>query len=268
LETVERVSDVEGVLFDIDGVLTVSWEAIPGARDALTAVRRAGLPLRLLTNTTTLPRDAIAAALVAAGFEVEPDEILTTPRATAAYLHTHHPGARCLLINEGDITAELAGITVLAEHEVDAQPDVVVLGGAGPAFSYDQLNRAYRAALEGVPVVAMHRNTTWQTSDGLQLDTGAYVAGLEHAAGVAVTTVGKPSPAMFEAALGAIGVAAAQAVMVGDDLEADVQGAMAAGLRGVLVRTGKHRADPPADEPVQPTATIDSVADLPALLGI
>ncbi|OWY62281.1 HAD family hydrolase, partial [cyanobacterium TDX16] len=206
---------VHAVLFDIDGVLTVSWRAIDDAPAAVQAVRESGLPVRFLTNTTSRPQAEIVQALHDAGFEVHGDEVLTTPLATVAHLEEHHPGARCLLISEGDLGDDLAPLT-LVDDPADA--DVVVLGGAGPAFSYELLDQAFAAILDGAPVVAMHRNTTWKTDHGLQLDTGAWVVGLEHAARQAstpleVTVVGKPAAAMFEAALGQLGVAAGDAAM-------------------------------------------------------
>jgi HAD superfamily hydrolase (TIGR01458 family) len=263
------VDPVRAVLLDIDGVLTVSWQPVDGAVEAVAAVRRAGLPVRFLTNTTSRPQAQVVGALRDAGFEVADDEVLTTPLATVAHLEAHHPGARCLLLSEGDLGDDLAPLTLVADP---AEADVVVLGGAGPAFTYEALNDAFAAVLEGAPVVAMHRNTTWRTDRGLQLDTGAWVVGLEHAAAQAstsleVTVVGKPGAAMYEAALAAVGVPADQAVMVGDDLENDVHGAQDAGLQGVLVRTGKWRADPSTAQRA-PDEIIDSVADLPRLLGL
>jgi HAD superfamily hydrolase (TIGR01458 family) len=263
------VDPVRAVLFDIDGVLTVSWRSIAGAPEAVQAVRGAGLPVRFLTNTTSRPQAEIVRALRDAGFDVHGDEVLTTPLATVAHLEANHPGARCLLISEGDLGEDLAALT-LVDDPTDA--DVVVLGGAGPAFSYEHLDQAFTAILDGAPVVAMHRNTTWKTDRGLQLDTGAWVVGLEHAARQAstpleVTVVGKPAAAMFEAAIGQLGVTAGETAMVGDDLENDVHGAQAAGLQGVLVRTGKWRADPNPDQQA-PDAVIDSVADLASLLDL
>lgn len=260
---------MRAVLFDIDGVLTVSWQALQGAVGAVAAVRDAGLPVRFLTNTTSRPQASVVDALREAGFEPADDEVLTTPLATVTHLQQHHPGARCLLLSEGDLGEDLAALHLV---EDPAEADVVVLGGAGPAFSYEHLNAAFAAVLQGAPVVAMHRNTTWKTDAGLQLDTGAWVVGLEHAARQAstpleVTVVGKPAAAMYEAALDAVGIDAGDAVMVGDDLENDVHGAQDAGLQGVLVRTGKWRSDPGPDQQA-PDAVIDSVADLPALLGL
>jgi ribonucleotide monophosphatase NagD (HAD superfamily) len=110
----------------------------------------------------------------------------------------------------------------------------------------------------------MHRNLYWRTNEGWELDGGAYVAGLEEAAGVEATICGKPSRKYFEAALAMLGVGAARAAMVGDDILNDVVAARAAGLTGVLVRTGKFQ---PSDlEKGEPDAVLDSIADLPGWL--
>jgi ribonucleotide monophosphatase NagD (HAD superfamily) len=104
------------------------------------------------------------------------------------------------------------------------------------------------------------------TSDGLSLDAGAFVAALEFATGADAHVVGKPARGFFASALADLGVAAGDAVMVGDDVESDIGGALAAGLSAVLVRTGKFRVDRLAASGVAPTAIVDSIADLPALL--
>jgi HAD superfamily hydrolase (TIGR01458 family) len=230
------VDDVRAVLLDIDGVLTVSWEPLAGAVDAVRALRDAGLPLALLTNTTSRTRGRIAELLVDAGFPVTADDVLTTAATTAAHLREHHAHARCLLLSSGDVTDDLEGVTLVGPED---EPEVVVLGGAGPEFTYEALNNVFAHLQRGAALVAMHRNLYWRTAAGLDLDTGALLVGLEQAAGVEATVVGKPAAAFFTVALQAVGVAADQAVMVGDDLQADVLGAQAKGIAGVLVRTGK-----------------------------
>ncbi len=112
----------------------------------------------------------------------------------------------------------------------------------------------------------MHRNLDWKTAGGLQLDMGAFILGLEQAAGVSAAVVGKPSAAFFGAVLARLGVLPADALMIGDDLDADVLGAQASGISGVLVRTGKFREEALARSVGRPDHIIDSVADLPALL--
>lgn len=256
--------DVDGVLIDIDGVLTVSWEPIDGAPEALATIRRSSLPLRFATNTTTRTRAEVAELLGRAGMDVEVGEILTAPAATAAHLRRHHPDARVFLLNTGDLTADLAGIDLVEEGPAD----VVVIGGAGVDFTHEQLNEAFRLILDGASFVAMHRNVYWRTSAGLELDTGAYVQALQAATGVEPVVLGKPSPDFFAAGVTELGCEAGRVAMVGDDLDNDVLGARHAGLRGVLVRTGKFRQAVLDASGERPDAVIDSFADLPGLLGL
>jgi HAD superfamily hydrolase (TIGR01458 family) len=253
---------VDGLVVDIDGVLTVSWHALPGAPEALRELRGKGVLVTFATNTTSRTRDDIAAALRAAGFDVGPDEILTAPAATLAHLRSHHPGARVLVLNEGDLSADLGDLDL-----VDGPPaDVVVVGGAGPAFSYDALNTVFAAIVGGAVLVAMHRNMTWRTDAGLQLDSGGFVGALEQAAGVEATVVGKPSPTFFEASLTTLGLPAERVAMVGDDVHNDVLAGQACGLRGVLVRTGKFRARDLESLAAEPDVVVDSFADVPRLV--
>jgi len=252
------------VFLDIDGVLTVSWRALPGAAEAIRQVREAGLAVAFLTNTTSRTRAAIGAALRAAGIGAGDDEIITAPVIGAAYLRRHHPGARVHLLNSGDITADLDGVAIARSGE---RPDVVLMGGAGPEFTHQALTVAFRYLLDGATLVALHRNHYWATDVGLTLDTGAYITGLEQAAGVRASVVGKPAPEFFRAALDLVGVAAAEALMVGDDVTSDVLAAQAMGLTGVLVRTGKFREETLAAAQGTPNHVIDSVADVPRLLA-
>ncbi len=253
------------MLLDIDGVLTVSWQPVAGAVAAVEWLRESGLPLALVTNTTSRTRQSMAGTLRAAGFPVTGDDIVTAPAAAAGYLRERYPGARCALLNSGDISTDLAGITLVG---LDAPAvDVVLVGGAGPEFSYDALNQAFRHLQAGARLVAMSRALYWQTSAGLQLDSGAFVAGLEQAAHTQAEVVGKPAAAFFAAVLARLGVAAADAVMVGDDIEVDVLAAQRAGLTGVLVRTGKYQASTHAAAATPPDHVLGSIAELPALLG-
>ena len=114
----------------------------------------------------------------------------------------------------------------------------------------------------------MHRNKFFQTEDGLRLDIGAFVAGLEYVTGQSAIVIGKPSREFFAAGLRSLELEAGDVVMVGDDIESDVGGAQAAGLRGVLVRTGKFRPGHAAASGVEPEAVLDSIADFPRWLGI
>ena len=255
------MAGVEGVLLDIDGVLVTSWHPIDGAVAAVREVRERGLACAYLTNTTSRTCDEIADALRSAGIEADSGEIVTAARLTAEYVRSTYPGSRAWVLNSGDITADLSGIEL-----DDEDPEVVILGGAGPEFTHDALSRVVGLMLDGVPVVAMHRGTTWATHDGLRIDTGTYLPGMEEVAGTNVVSVGKPSLAAFLTATDLMGTEPDATVMVGDDLTNDVLAAQRVGLTGVLVRTGKFRQSVLDLAPQRPDHVVDSVAQLPKLL--
>jgi HAD superfamily hydrolase (TIGR01458 family) len=255
------VNRIDAVLLDIDGVLTVSWEQVPGAAETVGWLRDTGIPFLLLTNTTTHARKGLADTLRRAGVEVATKQVVTAVVTTGAYLRSNYPGKTVFLLSDGDPTPDLPDIAFVEEGA-----DVVVVGGAGDGFTYDRLNRAFRMLMDGAAFVAMHRNLYWRTSDGLCLDGGAFIAGLESATGQRAVVCGKPEPTFFHEALVMLGTSADRTGMVGDDIVNDVLGAQAAGLTGILVRTGKFRpADLDRGEGA-PDAVIDSIADLPRLL--
>lgn len=228
------------------------------------ALRADGHRLRFVTNNTTRSRERLAEELRGLGVELETDELTTTPVAAAGLL----AGQRVLALTMEAVRGDLADHVEL----VDEGAQVVLLGGAdesdesGQVFSYESLNRAFAELERGARLVCLHKNRWWQTSRGPLLDSGAFVAGLEYAAGVEAEVVGKPTRAYFDAALRQLGASPEESVMVGDDIEADIAGAKAAGLRAVLVRTGKFREEALASASTPPDGVVASIADVPAFL--
>ncbi|WP_345216688.1 HAD-IIA family hydrolase [Georgenia halophila] len=259
------MSPVRGVLLDIDGVLTVSWRPIPGAVEAVEALRAAGLRPGFPTSTTSRTRASIGASLREAGFAVDDEQIITGPVAAAHYLAERHPGARCLLLTSGDVSADLPGIDLVGPDAEDV--DVVLVGGAGPEFDYSALDAAFGHLDRGARLVTLNKNMYRRTDEGLQADAGAFVAGLEAAAGVTAEVVGKPAVEFFAAALDVVGTEPEETVMVGDDVDVDVLAGQDAGLTGILVRTGKFRQEALERADGDPNAILDSVADLPTWLA-
>jgi HAD superfamily hydrolase (TIGR01458 family) len=251
------------ILLDVDGVLHVSGAAIPGAADAVTRLREAGHRLRFVTNSTTRSRRSLSEELRSLGVQFDDSELQTTAAAAARALR----GRRVLALTMAGIVEDLEGVELVGE-----QADAVLVGGADETpetnrvFSYMNLARAFAELDAGADLFCLHRNRWWQTSRGPLLDAGAFVAGLEYAAEVAATVLGKPSPAYFGAALEALDADPDQAWIVGDDLESDVAGGQQAGLHTVLVRTGKFRADELARSRVAPDMVLDSLVQLPEWL--
>jgi len=252
---------IRGILLDIDGVLQVSMQPIAGAADTLRWLDQHGYHTCFVTNTTTLACTTLAKRLRAIGLPIDEQRLITAPIATANYIRQHYPGKRCWVLTKGDTLADFAGIEL-----VESDADLVVIGGAEELLTYEAMNTAFRMLMNGAVLLAMHTNLYWRTSEGLRLDSGPYVHALELATGKRAVVLGKPNSAFFEQALLSIGVTAVEAVMVGDDLENDVRAAQRAGLRGVLVCTGKHQADSPLLEQIHPDAILPSIADLPQWL--
>jgi HAD superfamily hydrolase (TIGR01458 family) len=248
------------ILLDVDGVLHVSGEPIAGAASAVSRLRADGHRLRFVTNSTTKSRKQLVEHLRSMGLELDEDELQTTADVAAKQL----AGKRVLALTMPGILDDLEGLQL-----VGMNVDAVLVGGAdegeetGRVFSYLNLNRAFHELEAGALLYCLHKNRWWQTGDGPRLDAGAFVAGLEYAADLEATVLGKPSRAYFQAALKALDADAELTWMVGDDLEGDIIGAHNHGLRTILVRTGKFRPDEVERSRLQPDGIVSSIAHVP-----
>src|ERR1051325_5287119 len=215
------------ILLDVDGVLHVSGEPIPGAGAAVRSLRSSGHRIRFVTNSTTMPRAELGNQLRGMGFGLEDDELQTTGGVAARVLH----GQRVLALTMQGILADLEGLQL-----VGMNADAVLVGGCqegeepGRVFSYLNLNRAFLELEAGAELYCLHKNRWWQTADGPKLDSGAFVSGLEYAADAEATVLGKPSTPYFAAALEALDADPEMTWMVGDDFEGDVIGAQRRGM--------------------------------------
>lgn len=256
------LAGVRALLIDIDGVLYVEDEPVAGARDALARLRASGLGMRFVTNTTARSRGRTLEKLRQLGFDVADGELVTPAALALAHCRErcHH---RAALVMNDDVKRDFATL-----EDVERDADVVIIGDLGDAFSYDVLNRAFRLVMDGAELVALQKNRFWLTADGLSLDVGPFVAALEYATGQEAFVIGKPAGAFFALSLDQLAVDADAAVIVGDDIESDIGGALHAGLRAILVRTGKYRPDVVAASGIEPTAVVGSIADVPALVGV
>lgn len=248
------------ILLDVDGVLHVSGEPIPGAVDAVRRLRTSGHRLRFVTNSTIMSRAQLAEMLRGMGFTLEDEELQTTGGVAARVLE----GKRVLALTMPGILDDLNGLELIGMNA-----EAVLVGGCdegeepGRVFSYLNLNRAFLEIEAGAELYCLHKNRWWQTADGPKLDAGVFVAGLEYASGAEATVLGKPSPEYFAAALEAIDADPELAWMVGDDVEGDIRGAQRHGMKTVLVRTGKFRPDEVEQSGVVPDGIISSVAQFP-----
>ncbi|MEO8470057.1 MAG: HAD-IIA family hydrolase [Chloroflexota bacterium] len=250
------MAGVRALILDADGVLLFAGKPLPGAVDALVRLEAASVPYRVVTNFSAAHRRTLAAGVSRSfGIPVDPARLITAASAAAEYTARHHRGEPLLVLAAPDALGEWEGQEVLTPEAAADQPasvGAVVLGDAGDDLSFRNLNIAFRAIRAGAAFVAMHRNPWWVTAEGVTLDAGALVAGLEYSLGRRAIITGKPSRVVFREAAAALAAEVASSepgpanrlrfreiAMVGDDLQTDVAGAQRAGLRGILVLSGK-----------------------------
>jgi HAD superfamily hydrolase (TIGR01458 family) len=257
---VGRLSGIDIVLLDLDGTLYVGSQVVPGAPQAIQWLRDQGLRVRFCTNTDSIPPAALADRLARRGFPATEEE-LVTPVAVAARLFASTDHARVLAVAAEPVRQLLA--SCLARPDAPASHVLV----ADPSYgaTYQDLDAAFRALRAGAELVATQVNRIAVRDDGEHLDTGGWVRLLEYATGSSARVLGKPSPEFFTAPLDALGRGPGTALVVGDDLAADIGGGRAVGAATVLVRSGKGDRPQPGAE-AEPDAIVDSVADLPGLL--
>lgn len=243
---------LKGVLLDLGGVVYVGDKALPGALESIDRLKSGGLGIRFLTNVTRQSRRTLMEMLARMGIAVNQEELFMPGIAARKYLEDR--GLKPHLLVHPALEEDFRELPA-------GKSEAVVVGDAGERFTYESLNRAFRALHKGAQFIALAQNRSFRDTDGeLSLDTGAFVAALAYACGREAVVLGKPSASFFQAAVDSLGCAAHEAVMVGDDAEFDVAAAIRAGLSGILVRTGKYQTG--IEKRITPPPT-QVVADLP-----
>jgi glycerol-1-phosphatase len=228
------------VLFDLDGTLLVGMRAIPGAPEAVEALRAAGVGVGFVTNDPVHSRDDQVSRLGAEGFHTEPDEFVTAGRA-CAMLVADELGA-VPVVALGSLAFRDECLAAGLEPVVGPEGAAAVLLGGSRDITFADLTVATRAVLvHGAAIYASSADATFPSPGGPVPGAGAFVAALEYATGVHARTAGKPSPAMFEEARTALGPG--RYLVVGDRLDSDIAGGAAAGMETALVLTGSSSLD-------------------------
>jgi HAD superfamily hydrolase (TIGR01458 family) len=252
---------ITGYLIDLDGVLYVGDEPIDGAIETVNFLKSNDIPCRFVTNTTTKSLDTLHKKLKEMGLPIKKDKIVSAPKA--AVFHLRKIGSPvCYLSMNDDVRRDFA------EFETsDTNPEVVVIGDIDDAWNYDIMSKLFHMIIKGADIVALHKGRYWHEPDGLRLDIGPFVAGLEYATGKKATVIGKPNTAFFAMAVEDMGLKLSEVAMIGDDINSDIGGAQKAGLKGILVKTGKYRKELIRESKIKPDEIMESISHLPDIIG-
>lgn len=251
-------SRVKAFLIDLDGVLYMGKDPIPGVRECLGHMEELGYSYRFVSNSTRRCRGSVAERLKGLGYDVACRHIYTPPLAAIERMKRSGK-ERCFLLTTGDVNRDFEDADIsICEEDVD----FAVIGDAGNSFTFDRLNQAMRLILDGAEILALEMDRYWREPQGLVLSTGPFVTALEYATGKKAELMGKPSRQFFELALNDLGISPQDAAMIGDDILTDIHGAQEMGMQGILVKTGKYRGEVAERSGVQPDMVLESLADL------
>ncbi len=251
---------MSAILFDLDGVLYEGSTAIDGAADAVNWFNQNHIPHLFLTNTTSKSRTELVTKLAGFGIESKTEHFLTPPVAAKQWLQKNSIKDIALFVPERT-REEFSGFNLV--HDEEDNVDAVVVGDLGEQWTFAIMNKIFRSLINHpqAKLIALGMTRYWKTSSGLQLDVGPMIKAFEYASGVDAIVSGKPATEFFQAALSLLGEKN-KVVMIGDDIYGDIEASQNAGLKAILVRTGKFsKAD--LESGITPDAILDSVAALP-----
>jgi phospholysine phosphohistidine inorganic pyrophosphate phosphatase len=255
---------MRGLLFDLDGVVYNAEEPIIGAAETLAWVQQEGIPHLFVTNTSSRGRKALADKLKKFGIHADLNSILSPCSAAAEWLKEKGGEGAVALFIKSEAFEEFEGLELLPDTAQSGARHVVI-GDLSETWDFAKLNRAFRL-LHSDPessLVALGMTRYWNAADGLRLDVAPFVAALECATGRKAVVFGKPSQSFYRAAAQQLRLPPGDVAMIGDGIDTDVFGAQNAGMKGILVRTGKFRPSD-LDGSIKPDAVLDSVRDIPA----
>jgi len=251
--------DVKGILCDITGVLkesTTSGDgiAIPGSIEAIDRLETAGVRIKYVTNEIQFTRKQLHEKLIRLGFKMAEDSIM--PPALAAKQLVMKRNLRPHLLVHNNVLPDFDGV------QTD-NPNCVIVGDAVDLFTYQNMNKAFRLVKENnCELISLGKGKYYREDCQLTLDVGPYTAALEFACEKKAIVCGKPDATFFQAGLDSLELAADDVIMVGDDIVSDVGGAQKAGIRGVLVRTGKYTDKDEKHPTVSPDVIVDNLKSL------
>jgi len=251
----------DGLLVDLDGVVWRDHRFLPGAVETLTALLTVGLPMAFVTNNPRLSPAEQARILRAGGIEVEDERVVTAGSTLLDFAREKFgPSPKAVVVGTDSFHTQAAAAGIVEVPGPGGTPEIVLVSGH-EKFDYAEMRAASMAARNGAFLAATGRDPIMPMPDGLWPGTGAILAAIETASGRTAVTTGKPEPAIFEAALRAIG-SPDRVAMVGDQIGTDIAGAQAAGLDGILVD-----ADTAGGDPAGKTAPDHQIEDLTGLLS-
>jgi len=249
-------SEIRGIIFDIDGVLTYQGKVYPGARETVEYLRNQGIILRFLTNSTLKSRKSCADKLNKAGFHINTSEVITASYATAMYLRKKNP-VSCWVMLDGEGLQEFKEF----RHN-ENNPEYIIVGDYRNNFNFNNMNKALRLMIKGSQLIVMIPELIDTSLGEIELNVGSWAGMLERATGTKAVYVGKPNPFVFDLTVDTTGLPKERVCIVGDSISTDIQGANNVGIKSVLLKTGAFEIEKHLVKTVKTDWIIDSIEEV------
>ena len=255
--------NIRGLLVDLEGVVYEEDKLITGAIETINKLLSHNFKIKYLTNTTVKSRKQILKKLLKFKLPVIESDIFTPPIASSIFLKKKKISKIFLLANQ-----------LLQEDFNDftidkAKPEAIILGDLYKTFDWERLNQAFQVIYNNdALIIALHKNKYCKRENKIGLDLGPFVAALEYATSKKFILVGKPEQNFFNLAIEDMQLRKEEVAMIGDDIFADISGAINNSMLSIQVRTGKFQKKDETNSHFQPDYRINSIADLPSIMGI
>ncbi len=255
----KNLNFVKGLLVDLDGTLYFKGKPIPHAIETIVKLREAGLKLLFLTNTDSKTPNTILKTLEEYGFFINRDELFTPIIAVKEFL-SKFPNKKSFLVTTKEVAEEFQEFRQIKNSEI---PDFVIIGDFHDNWDVNRLNLAFKYVLKGAKLLGTQGNIYYLDRQGEPvIDTGSFVYMIGKAANIIPKIFGKPSKEYFLQAIEKLNLKPDDVIVIGDDLESDIQGALNTGIKGILVKTGKGKLYNTTKSTIKPYLILESFSSL------
>lgn len=255
------ITNIKALLIDLDGTISFKGKQIPRANETIEKLRALNIDLRFITNTDSIPVEAIHRNLRSMRFNISLNEIFS-PNVAALRFFERHPSSTCYCLVSDKLMPNFLNL-----NWNYVSPDYVIIGDFEDKLSSKELNKVFNFIMKGAKILALNKGRFYHSPEGLKINTGSFVALFEYATNQTSTILGKPSKNFINLAISDMGLNASEVAIVGDDISTDILGAINTGTYGILVKTGEYDESLLMKSEITPDLILDSIADLPLLFS-
>lgn len=258
------MDSIKGILSDIDGTLYFKGKPIPGAIETIDQLREKEIKLLFFTNTDSKTPQNVYRLLKEYGFKLNEGEIFTPLVALKEFL-SNKLDSKVYLVATEEVQDEFKDFHQIEGDEI---PDFVIISDFHDNWDVNRLNNAFKHVIKNNAILlGTQGNKYYLDRNGEPvIDTGSFVQMIATAANVKPIIFGKPSKEYFMQALKKLDLPASETIVIGDDIESDIQGAHNANIRGILVKTGKGQFYNSSTGDINPYKIINSISSILKLL--